>query len=154
MPIRITFWGAAQAVTGSMHAISIENETHLLKCGLRLEDRNTPVPPLYTVTDAENVTRHFERCALHERKTIGDGIQVEFNNAGHILGSAFALLECVQNGKRTRILFSGDLGRPGVPILRDPDPAVEADYSYSRALTVNRGESFDLDRVCGSLSAG
>lgn len=91
-------------------------------------DRNTPVPPLYTAADAENATSHFEICGFHENKTIGDGLHLEFRNAGHILGSAFVLLEYVWNGRAIKILFSGDLGRPGVPIPRPPDPAPEADY--------------------------
>jgi metallo-beta-lactamase family protein len=91
-------------------------------------DRNTPVPPLYTVADAENATSHFETCGFHEKKTIGDGLRIEFRNAGHILGSAFVLLEYMCNGRTMKILFSGDLGRPGIPILRPPDPAPEADY--------------------------
>ncbi|MGA8598836.1 MAG: MBL fold metallo-hydrolase, partial [Bryobacteraceae bacterium] len=67
-------------------------------------------------------------CVLDEKKTIGDGLQIELHNAGHILGSAFVLLECARNGRTIKILFSGDLGRAGVPILREPDPAPEADY--------------------------
>jgi metallo-beta-lactamase family protein len=87
-----------------------------------------PVPPLYTVSDAENVTQHFESCALYRKKAIGENVHVEFHNAGHMLGSAFVLLEAVQNGRATKLLFSGDLGRSGIPIFRDPDPAPEADY--------------------------
>jgi metallo-beta-lactamase family protein len=95
---------------------------------IEVTDPNTPVPPLYTVADAENTAKHFAPRGLHEKKTIDDGLQIEFSNAGQILGSAFVLLESVRNGCTVRILFSGDLGRPGVPILRDPDPAPEADY--------------------------
>jgi metallo-beta-lactamase family protein len=108
-------------------AAFIENR-NARRHAIGLVDPNTPVPPLYTVTDAENVTRHFESCGLRKKKAIGNNLHIEFRNAGHILGSAFVLLESVRNGRATKILFSGDLGRPGVPVLRDPDPAPEADY--------------------------
>src|SRR5690606_27517924 len=59
---------------------------------------------------------------------ITDGIQARFLDAGHILGSASVLLE-VDDGKvQRRMLFSGDLGNPGRPIVRDPMPAPAADY--------------------------
>ena len=91
-------------------------------------DQNLPVPPLYTIADSERAVARFETCAPGERKAIGDGVTFQLSNAGHILGSAFALLECIRDGRKIRILFSGDLGRPGLPILRNPDPAPEADY--------------------------
>src|SRR3954452_20405041 len=163
--MNITFWGAAQTVTGSMHAISFGSEIHLLDCGLVqghrreafainsqlpfaarsissvvlshahldhsgnlptlvrngfqgpiyttgataelckymladsaylqqkdaefVEKRNArrkaigiptlhgPIPPLYTMADAESVAEHLSPCALHERKEIGDGLSFE-----------------------------------------------------------------------------
>ena len=50
------------------------------------------------------------------------------SNAGHMLGSTNVLIDAIENGQRTRLLFSGDVGRKNLPIIRDPDPAPAADY--------------------------
>ena len=50
------------------------------------------------------------------------GMRATFSDAGHILGSASVTLECVEGGTRKRIVFSGDVGRNGLPIIRDPKP--------------------------------
>jgi metallo-beta-lactamase family protein len=89
---------------------------------------NPPVPTLYTLSDAENASRQFETTALHVSKAIGRNVRFQFANAGHMLGSAFVLLEAVEKARTVRLLFSGDLGRRGLPILRDPEAAPEADY--------------------------
>ena len=60
----------------------------------------------------------------YEKKFDLDGISINFRDAGHILGSA--MIELAVGGKK--IVFSGDLGRPGVPILRDPEKIDEAHY--------------------------
>jgi metallo-beta-lactamase family protein len=59
---------------------------------------------------------------------IGDGVELEFYDAGHILGSAMAYITVKKGGKKTRILCSGDLGRKGMPIIRDPDTVPAPDY--------------------------
>jgi metallo-beta-lactamase family protein len=88
----------------------------------------SPVPPLYTVEDAEKAMRHFKASRRDERIEIGPGTTIEFRNAGHILGSSSILLEHSANGRGTRLLFSGDLGRPAVLILHPPEEAPSADY--------------------------
>jgi metallo-beta-lactamase family protein len=93
-----------------------------------IADRNAPVPPLYTTADAENAVEHFEPSEFNKAKDIGEGLNVSFGHAGHILGSAFIHLEYIRNGRAIRVLFSGDLGHTGLPILKDSEPAPEADY--------------------------
>jgi metallo-beta-lactamase family protein len=87
-----------------------------------------PVPPLYTVADAENAMRLFRPSPRLRKIDVGPDATIELRNAGHILGSCCILFEHAVNGRKTRLLFSGDLGRPGVPILRPPDEAPPADY--------------------------
>ncbi len=58
---------------------------------------------------------------------IAPGVRATFLDAGHILGSASVLLELEEEGRRRRVLFSGDLGGPGRPILRDPTAAPDVD---------------------------
>jgi len=86
-------------------------------------------PPLYTTMDALNTLDCFGRVARYnEQLTLTDGIRATFIDAGHILGSASVLLEIEDQGKKLRVLFSGDLGNSGRPLLRDPTPPPEVDY--------------------------
>ncbi|HET6555615.1 MAG TPA: MBL fold metallo-hydrolase [Dyella sp.] len=92
--------------------------------------RNEPVaPPLCTLDDAFDALERFATAVGYgEPVNVVPGIEATFLDAGHILGSASVLL-VLKNGQQQRtILFSGDLGSPGRPILRDPTPAPEADF--------------------------
>lgn len=80
-----------------------------------------PVEPLYSVLDALNSTEYFGRRAFYnEPLDLAPGVRATFLDAGHILGSASVLLELEENGDSRRVLFSGDLGNSGRPLLRDP----------------------------------
>ena len=79
-----------------------------------------PVEPLYGTQDAEMALKHVQSYPYRTPVQIGNGMEVEFFDAGHILGSAFVLLRIKENGKTRRVLFSGDVGRFAKPILRDP----------------------------------
>ncbi len=84
--------------------------------------------PLYTVLDALNSLDCFGRPAAYgERLDLASGISATFLDAGHILGSACILLDIKEEGRRRRLLFSGDLGYGGRPILRDPSRPPHAD---------------------------
>jgi metallo-beta-lactamase family protein len=86
-----------------------------------------PVEPIYTHEDAIASLKHFVSVGYGRSIFVAPGVECTFFDAGHILGSAFVLLEAEENGWRTRLLFSGDLGRRDMPILRDPAPAPPAD---------------------------
>ncbi|MEJ2438866.1 MAG: MBL fold metallo-hydrolase [Gammaproteobacteria bacterium] len=78
-------------------------------------------PPLYTVLDALNSTEHFGRTASYNQPLqLAPGITATFVDAGHILGSASIFLELEENGQTRTVLFSGDLGNAGRPLLRNP----------------------------------
>lgn len=85
------------------------------------------VEPLYTTEDAEAALGQVQSYPYRTPIQIGRDMEVEFFDAGHILGSAFALIRVRENGRVRRILYSGDLGRFSKPILQDPtvqfDPA-------------------------------
>ena len=86
------------------------------------------VKPLYTVLDALNSMDCFGRTAEYDRPIdIAPGIRATFIDAGHILGSASIFLELEENGRRRSVLFSGDLGYSGRPLLRDPARPPHAD---------------------------
>jgi Predicted exonuclease of the beta-lactamase fold involved in RNA processing len=86
-------------------------------------------PPLYTLDDALHALDFFgPDVDYNETVHLTDGITARFLDAGHILGSASILLDVDDGTLRRSLLFSGDLGNPGRPILRDPVPAPPADY--------------------------
>lgn len=77
--------------------------------------------PLYSVLDALNSTEHFGRTANYNQALeLAPGIRATFLDAGHILGSASIFLELEEQGRTRTVLFSGDLGNAGRPLLRDP----------------------------------
>jgi len=212
--MKITFWGAAGEVTGSMHEVESGGKRYLLDCGLhqgrrkdadaknrnlpldaasidavilshahidhsgnlptlvkkgfsgpiystpptidlcnwmlrdtahiqekdaeflnkRLEHRkahgleNGPVTPLYTMDEAERTLPLFRPVAYHGRQTLGPDLSYVPYDAGHILGSSCVELHETANGAEVRLAFSGDIGRPNLPIIRDPEPMPPADY--------------------------
>jgi len=209
--MKLTFWGAAGTVTGSMHLVESGSKRYLLDCGLyqgrrkdaeqknrnlpfaadsisavilshahidhsgnlptlvkngfsgpifttpatvdlcnwmlrdtahiqekdaeflnhRLEKRkakgleNGPVEPLYSTADAERTVPLFRAAEYHSCQPVGPGLSYVPYDAGHMLGSSFIVL---QEESGPRLLYSGDLGRPHLPIIRDPEPPPTADY--------------------------
>jgi metallo-beta-lactamase family protein len=83
-----------------------------------------PVLPLYTREDAEHTFPLFQRIPLGQSQRLAEGLSYKTYDAGHMLGSTSMVLE----GDGVRLGFSGDVGRPGLPILRDPQPLAAADY--------------------------
>ena len=86
--------------------------------------------PLYTVKDAERTVEHFRAIGYDEPREVAPGVTATFLDAGHILGSAIIRLvvQDREGGEERVIVCSGDLGRPGTPILRDPTVMTAADY--------------------------
>ena len=86
--------------------------------------------PLYTERDAATVIPHFHHVRYDDELEIAPGMHATFLDAGHILGSAIIRLRVQDRpgGLERIIVFSGDLGRPGAPILKDPTVLTRADY--------------------------
>src|SRR5262245_13981878 len=204
--MKITFWGAAGTVTGSMHLVETAGKRILLDCGMfqgrrkesDAKNRNLPfegssidtvilshahidhsgnlptlvrrgfqgpiyttpatidlcqwmlrdtahisekdaqflnkrrmqrggngpvVEPLYTMADAERTLPLFQPVDYHQPHKLADGLSYTAYDAGHMLGSSSVVLE-----GDLRLAFSGDIGRPGLPIIRDPETLPRADY--------------------------
>ena len=208
--MKLTFWGAARTVTGSMHLVELESgHTLLLDCGLyqgrraeanaingtfpftpsdidavllshahidhsgmlpglyragfrgrifathatydlcalmlldsayiqekdadfynrRIRDKGEPrVEPLYTKEDAEGVLDLFVGVGYRAPFEPVPGCEVEYRDAGHILGAATMTLTVTEGGRQKRLGFTGDVGNPGRPILRDPQPMLDCDW--------------------------
>jgi metallo-beta-lactamase family protein len=208
--MRITFYGAAQEVTGSMYLIEVNGQRVLLECGMfqghradtyernlhfpfnpadvdalilshahidhsgnipnlvkqgfkgnvwctaatrnlctymlldsaHIQESDTEylnkkaarlgepaVEPLYVTADANAALSQFVSLNLHRTVTVADGVELTFFNAGHILGSAFVVLDLREGrrGKPVRLVFSGDIGRKEAPILKTPETLDSAD---------------------------
>jgi metallo-beta-lactamase family protein len=78
------------------------------------------VEPLYTKEDVQRSLGQFISIAYGRSFPIGPGVELTFFDAGHILGSALVVLDIEEDGQKRRLLFTGDLGRPGAPLLCDP----------------------------------
>lgn len=76
--------------------------------------------PLYDVADAQRAAELLVGTEYETPLEVAPGIVATLHDAGHILGSAIVVLDVTEAGRTRRIVFSGDLGRPGTPILRDP----------------------------------
>jgi len=84
-------------------------------------------PPLYTVADAAAAVDLMIGVPYHRPMEIVPGVHLEMVDAGHILGSASVILDCVDGGRTYRVVFSGDVGRRGLSIIRDPEIPSGAD---------------------------
>jgi metallo-beta-lactamase family protein len=114
--------------------------------------KHKPALPLYTVEEAEKALSQFEPYHYGEDIFLTDSLRVKFKDAGHILGSSFIDVKSMNDGRANRIVFSGDLGRPARPILRDPVQPFEVDYlilesTYGNRLHQNETPEKDLAAV-------
>ena len=116
-----------------------------------------PIEPLYTMQDARRVLMRFKAVDYGNRFRVTQNCRATFYDAGHILGSAMMLLEVgppgkeLNNGEGVRILFTGDMGRFDMPILRDPqEPLPQADYLITECTYANRVHA-DADDMKGRL---
>ena len=97
-----------------------------------------PIEPLYTFNDAAATLAYVEAVRYDQLIEINEDMKVVFNEAGHILGSAIIELFATENEKTSKIVFSGDLGVMGRPILRDPKIIKKADQVIMETTYGNR----------------
>jgi metallo-beta-lactamase family protein len=94
--------------------------------------------PLYTVTQAREVLKRLGGVAYDREIQPHPRVRVKFRDAGHILGSAILEVWVEEGGRERKLVFSGDLGMPGRPILKDPTPIDEADVLLVESTYGNR----------------
>lgn len=104
-----------------------ENDVRFVNKRRRKQGKN-PFEPLYTKEDAVEALGRFHSVGYDHPFDPVPGVRALFRDAGHILGSAIVVLDLKENGRERRLVFSGDLGRKGLPILRDPLTAEGADF--------------------------
>jgi metallo-beta-lactamase family protein len=104
----------------------------------RARQGQPPVTPLYTQQDATRSLENFAAYGYHRRFGVAPGVSCTFYDAGHILGSAVVVLDLDENGRKVRLTFTGDLGRPNMPILRDPEPVPDTEVLIIESTYGNR----------------
>ena len=87
----------------------------------------TPLEPLYEENDVRRLKPLAKTIAYDQRIEVAPGIQVRFVDAGHVIGSASIEMTVAEDGRKKIVVFSGDLGPRGAPLLNDPVPFERAD---------------------------
>lgn len=119
---RHTIW--ATAATRDLCAVMLADSAHIQeKDAAFLAKRGQPhAEPLYTMDDATRTQKQMIGVPYEKWFQVVPGVRAQFVEAGHILGSASVVVEVTENGETKRVVFSGDVGRSGLPIIRDPAP--------------------------------
>lgn len=121
--------------------------------------KQTAADPLYTVRDVTTTLTQMRPHRYRERFEVVPGVHATLVDAGHILGSASVVLEWEERGTKRRLGFSGDIGRSGLPIIRDPEPVTDVDTLLMESTYGNRdhtsvvGARDDLARVINETVA-
>jgi metallo-beta-lactamase family protein len=127
----------ATAATRELARLVIADAAHLqdeeMQRRARLNQRHggnhVPPKPLFTLVDASNSLGLFKRTADYGQPVgVAPGITATYYDAGHILGSATILVEVADGGSRKSVLFSGDIGNSGRPLLPPPSTPAQADF--------------------------
>ena len=105
------------------------------------------VKPLYTSEDAANVMKLFRPCEYGETVQIDEGISIRLTDAGHLLGSSFVELFLNENGKKVKLVCSGDVGNLNQPIIRDPELIRDADYLLIESTYGTRCHETNMDPI-------
>jgi metallo-beta-lactamase family protein len=110
----------------------------------RARTKQEQIEPLYTTEDAAATMKLFQQIPYGQKFAFADGAFCTFLDAGHILGSATLLIE-LEKPHPVRLLYTGDLGRADMPILRDPTELPPADYLITECTYANRKHSNPTD---------
>lgn len=157
---RLSAWGfrgpvyATPATIDLLH-VMLKDSAHIQEKEMewhnksrRRKESTQDFAPLYTVTQAENFLKQLRSIEYNVELTPHPAVRCIFRDAGHILGSAIIELWVKQKDRHKKFVFSGDLGQPGHPIVRDPTPVQHADVlliesTYGNRLHRNMPDTLD-----------
>lgn len=134
----------ATAATADLLDIMLRDSAHLQEMAaerLKRGDENgngNGIAPIYTMTDAEACLAHVKPLPYDQDLHPHPTVQARFRDAGHILGSAIVEARVTDGRARKKLVFSGDVGQPGRPILRNPTAIKEADFLIVESTYGNR----------------
>jgi metallo-beta-lactamase family protein len=121
------------SATRDLSAVMLRDSAHIQESDAtylnkRNAERGQPfIKPIYKEGDVVQCLQHFVAYEYHRPIEVLPGVRVTFRDAGHILGSAEVIIDYEENKKKRRLVFTGDLGRKHLPILRDPEAVDRAD---------------------------
>lgn len=119
--------------TGDLTTVMLEDSAHIQRHDCMYVNKKERrrgkerIHPFYDTHDVHKIARQFHSARYEDTIKIAPRITASFHDAGHILGSAAVRLKYSHRGNTTTILFTGDLGRKSMPILRDPAPPPPCD---------------------------
>lgn len=131
-------------VTRELCNIMLPDSGHIQEFDAEIANRKgkragkAAVLPLYTVDDAFACLEQFSPLSYDVVQEIVPAISIRFRNAGHILGSAMAEVWITEGEEKQKIVFSGDIGHPGQPIIKDPTYIEDADFLVMESTYGNR----------------
>jgi metallo-beta-lactamase family protein len=123
----------ATSATRKLCDIMLNDSAHIQEMEAEWKSRKNKragkqgVEPLYSIEDALESLTYFKECDYDEKVTISEGISCRFIDAGHLLGSASIELWLEEEGKKRKLVFSGDIGNFDQPIIKDPHYIDDAD---------------------------
>lgn len=128
------------AATRDLCAVMLADSAHIQEKDAEFLARRKKeaAMPLYGMRDAVAAVERMISLPYDAAFDVVPGVRATFTDAGHILGSASVVLDCTENGVMRRIVFSGDVGRSGLPIIRDPKPPLGADVVIMESTYGNR----------------
>lgn len=134
----------ATKVTAELCTIMLPDSAHIQEFDAEIANRKGQragkkhIEPLYTIDDAYNCLQQFSPVMYDQELELSPELTVRFRDAGHIIGSSIVEVMITENGKTIKMLFSGDLGQPDQPIIKDPTFVTEADYIITESTYGNR----------------
>jgi metallo-beta-lactamase family protein len=138
------FRGAIHATlaTRELLGVMLPDSAHLQEKdserAMRRGDRSGAREPLYTLQEAQASLRRVKTHAYGDEFTPHADVRCTFRDAGHILGSAILDIRIQSGADSTTLVFSGDLGQPGHPVVRDPEVIASADVLLVESTYGNR----------------
>ena len=108
--------------------------------------------PPYDLNDVNNVLDHFRGVHYNEMVELGDGVRIRFIDAGHLLGSASIEVFLTENGVSKKLVFSGDIGNFGKPLIRDPQYIHDADYVIMESTYGDRLHDLNVNHLADLVS--
>jgi len=133
-----TIW--ATSATRDLSAVMLADSAHIQEKDAEFlaKRRKDFVEPLYGMRHAVRTMDLMVGVPYNRAFDVVPGVKATYIDAGHILGSASVELDCTENGKTKRLVFSGDIGRSGLAIVRDPTPPDGADALIMESTYGNR----------------
>jgi metallo-beta-lactamase family protein len=112
------------AATRDLSSVMLADSAHIQEKDAEFLARRhkAAVAPLYSMRDAALAVDQMVGLTYDTAFDVVPGVRCTYTDAGHILGSASVVLECTEGNETRRVVFSGDVGRKGLPIIRDPNP--------------------------------